>query len=564
MYSLKREIITILLIAAITTVFVSPKFTSQMFHIPKDSVFVGMTTYFEDFYYYLDQFYQGKQGNWFTENRFSIERFPATLIYFNHLLLGRIGGLVGWESFQSYNYFGIIFKFLFMLGSYGIIWLIFPKVYKQRICAYLIYLFSTAFPNISIKSGKFILESSQDIFRTQNRILARFGTSPSGMLTNLLFTIIFIYLMIFLIKEKSGNTENHNKNQFSTGFIIECIIIGILYADIVIADAFIGAILLGTFLLLLIYTHWKSLFSIKLLKFKVLLIVLSVIYITVFSKIFFTVNIDPVYKSANAWDINQYLQQVKSIGLVGMIEGFGLQLWLFLYGFLLLIRKEHKSSLELSALFVTGFGLIGYVIPLIYKIQILGFRFLFSGTYIFASCIALIAIEDLARRINRKNSFMTLMIFYLVFNLVGFFRTWVDYIKIPVEPDFHFTYVPKELYEGMIFLRTAEPLDGNVLASPKTSIDLMIPGLSGRYTYTGHFLTSYEAQMKDNNANDFFFKWTDRPGTHAFLKNNNIHFIVVTKYSETLGAFRTYYPFLKVVFENPTVTIFKYDSETDI
>jgi hypothetical protein len=59
-----------------------------------------MTTYFEDFYYYLDQFYQGAHGNWLTENKFSIDRFPATFTYFPHILLGKTGGLMGFEAFH--------------------------------------------------------------------------------------------------------------------------------------------------------------------------------------------------------------------------------------------------------------------------------------------------------------------------------------------------------------------------------------------------------------------------------------------------------------------------------
>jgi hypothetical protein len=224
---LKKEIIIVLAIGLFSTILASPKFTFQIWRVPKNSVFIGMTTYFEDFYYYLDQFYQGKQGNWLTENRFSIEHFPATFIYFNHLLLGRIGGWFGWESFQSYNYFGIIFKFLFMLSSYAVIWLIFPKSFRRRISAFLIYLYSTSLPNITLKNGKLIFDTAQDVFRTENRVLARFGTSPNGMLTNLLFVIIFIYLTVTYIKQKSVGVESPKHILFSFWFIVELIIFGL-------------------------------------------------------------------------------------------------------------------------------------------------------------------------------------------------------------------------------------------------------------------------------------------------------------------------------------------------
>jgi hypothetical protein len=339
--------------------------------------------------------------------------------------------------------------------------------------------------------------------------------------------------------------------------------IRIACALIVISDAVIAAVLLGTFVLLVIITQRKALFTAVGLKLKVILLIFGIIFAVEFFRVFLTVDVDPVYKQANAWDISQYLQQVKTIGLPRLLAGFGLQLWLFLYGIILVFKKEHISAAETCALLVTGLGLFGYIVPLIFQIHVLGFRFIFSATYIFASCLALYAIDDLSRRIKLKNSFLLIMAVYMGVNLISFFRTWLDYAKIPPEPDYHFTYLPKDLFEGMKFLRTAEPLDGNVLASPKTSIDLMIPGLAGRYTYSGHFLTTYNSQIKDANANNFFYKWTDRPGTHTFLKANNIRFIVVTRYSGAKEAMKTYYPFLKVVFENPTVTIFRYDPQDE-
>jgi hypothetical protein len=564
MFPHKKEIIIVLFIAIFSTILASPKFTSQMLRIPKDHVFVGMTTYFEDFYYYLDQFYQGKQGNLLTENRFSIERFPPSFVYFNHLLLGRIGGWMGWESYQSYNYFGILFKFLFICASYGIIYLVFPKSWRKRICAFIIYLYSTGFPNISVKNGHLVFELTQDIFRTGNRILARFGTSPNGMLTNLLFVIVFIYLFKLFSNEKN-TVDNNNRlsSQFSFGSLVGLLIIGIFFADIVLSDAIIGGVLWGTFFLLLLISNWKRLFSIEKIKFKITLLLFGIIYIFTAAAIYFSVEIDPVYKLANIWDITQYLKQIKEIGIWAMLEGFGLQLWFFLYGFITILRKEKKNTIETIALLVTGFAIFGYLVPLIYQIKILGFRFIFSDTYIFISCFAVYAIDDLAHRINLKRSFAIIMTLYLSINLFNFIHTWFVYTKPLVEPDYHFTYIPDELYSAMKFLRTAEPLSGNVLASPKTSIDLMIPGLTGRYSYTGHFLTTYDADQKDENANNFFYKWTDRPGTHTFLKANNIRFIVVTRYSGAKEEMKTYYPFLQVVFENSTVTVFRYDPEKD-
>jgi hypothetical protein len=272
------------------------------------------------------------------------------------------------------------------------------------------------------------------------------------------------------------------------------------------------------------------------------------------------VNVDPVYIQATQWDNIQYLRQIKSIGIVNFIGGFGLQMPLFFYGYWILIRKHHKTIFEESALILTAIGVLGYILPLIFQVPIPGFRFLFSALYVPIAVIVWYAIEELSSKFHhRRNMMIVLMVIYLAVNFISFFPAWYDVFKPLKEPDYHFAYIPNELYQGLVFLRTAEPRDGNVLASPRTSIDLMIPGIAGRYSYSGHFLTSYNSKVKDELAKKFFFEWTDSSETHEFLKKNNIRFIVVTKYSASLQAFKIYYPFLKTVFENPTVTIFRYD-----
>jgi hypothetical protein len=175
------------------------------------------------------------------------------------------------------------------------------------------------------------------------------------------------------------------------------------------------------------------------------------------------------------------------------------------------------------------------------------------------SVMVMIAIDTIALKFRSVHLFPLLLGAYLCINFLAFFPGWYHTIQPVQEPDYHFTYIPDELYKGLVFLRTAEPRDGNVLASPYTSTDLMIPGIAGRYTYSGHSLTTYDSVKKDDQANRFFNQWADTPSTHEFLTENNIRFIVVTKYSERLSDIKTYYPFLHVIFENPTVTIFRYD-----
>jgi hypothetical protein len=553
------EIILIFAFTVVTTIITSVNYFSQWISRPPDRVFIGMTTYFEDFYYYLDQFYQGKEGRLLTLNRFSTEQFPATIVYMNHIFFGKIGGWLGWEPFQSYNYFGILFKFIFMLSGYALIRVLMQNSIRQRLYAYLIFLYSTGLPNISFKSGSVTFNRIQDIFRAENRLMARFGTSPNGMYINFIFILLFILLYKFFETNHTSAQKNKKTGKSTLINAIQIISIFLLFVNLTLTDFTKSLVLLGIFTVLFLVKYWKNIINLEYLSFKCIMLVLYLVFIIIGLWIYFAIDADPVYKQANIWDISQYLQQVKAIGLGNMLKGFGLQLPLFLWGYLLLLRKKSKTDTEIALLITTGTAVLGYAFPLIYQIPIPGFRFIFPAIYVFTCMIVLTAIRDIAGRIRWKNTFSIIFILYISVNILAILPGVLADTKIPQKPEYNFTFLNKDLYAALIYLRTAEPLDSNVLASPYTSIDLMIPGIAGRYTYTGHFLTTYNSKQKDQNATRFFNEWTDRPGTRTFLKANNIRLILVDKYTAKLNDFKIYYPFLKVVFENPAAVIFRYD-----
>jgi len=86
---------------------------------------------------------------------------------------------------------------------------------------------------------------------------------------------------------------------------------------------------------------------------------------------------------------------------------------------------------------------------------------------------------------------------------------------------------------------------------------LFIPGLTGKKTYTGHFLTTLNSTEKDKLVHQFFYEWNDSKVALDFLKSKNIKYIVHTKYSG-FENLKQYYPFLEEVFKNETITIYTY------
>jgi hypothetical protein len=558
-FTFKRKEFLIVVCIIIFTIFaVSPNFFSQLFYAPKDHVFVGMTVYFEDFYYYLDQFRQGADGNWLVENRFTSEIFPPTLIYFPNLLMGKIGGLFGLEPFQSYNYFALLFKSLFIISSYLMISKLIPQSSKYRIYTFLIFIYSTSFPNVSFQNGRLVFNGAIDIFRAENRVMARFGASPQGMMENFLF-VILILVIIWCLKTIIKK-ENSELNQIKIQNVYPIIYIFIFIASTLCSMIDVSKVMIifvvGAIVGLPFFLKYKG--KLNLINFTSLYMAILIPIILWCLYLLFVINKDPVYAKANEWDINEYFKQFDVLGFWGLVKGFGLIVPISIVGFIANFKKE-KNIYELVALlvYVTCFGL--YIIPYVLQMNFPAFRFIFPATYIFIAYYTFHGLLWLSRRLGSIQILNLLMFAYMSINLFTYITAWLIVIQPLKEPSFHFAYIPNKLYEGFRYLSKLEPQNGVVLASPYTSTDLMIPGLVGKHTYSGHFLTTYNSAEKDEKAKGFFYSWTDTPTTHDFLKKNNIRFVVVTAYSMNLKDIKTYYPFLKPVFENEMVTIFRYD-----
>lgn len=193
------------------------------------------------------------------------------------------------------------------------------------------------------------------------------------------------------------------------------------------------------------------------------------------------------------------------------------------------------------------------------KIPIPGFRFLTVTTYLFISAIAVHGILFIETILNKKIFFIVIFIYLSISAFTIYPRFLKETAKVE-EPTFHFTYIPRELYDGLIAIRNLSPKNAIVLANPLTDTDLYIPGLTGKKVFTGHSLTTLNAKEKDKMAAKFYYEWTDSAIAVEFLKKNNIKYILHTKYSNNFESndLQNVYPFLKEIYRNNIMAIFTY------
>lgn len=547
----KKEILLVIILALFVTFLSSARYFSELFQIPKNHVFIGMSHYYEDFYYYLDQFYQGAHGGWMTYNNFTTEALKPTALYFNNVLLGKIGGYFGFESFVSYNLSLIILKYVYFIVSYLLLIKIFPKNKKLRLASFVLFLFATSFPVIQLTKDRLINLGPVIIFRAKNTFFSRFENIPGNYVQRILF------ITLLLVTAKYSELVKNQKIQFINS-ILFIIILTILTMWLTLSDPINGLIFVLIFFLFLFNFNIRNNFSKYFHYFLPLAISISLGFLIISAVMWTFINSDPVYLQANIWDYNEYVKQFSLLNLFRHIQAFGMLGMLFIVGTISLLKRK-RSIVENILLSASYISIFGFLLPYLFKIPIPGFRFFTATTYLFLSVIAVYGILFIETILNKK-IFSIIIILYLSISLLTIYPIFLKEIAKVEEPSFHFTYMPKELYDGLITLRNLLPKDAIILANPSSTTDLYIPGLTGKKVFTGHSITTLNAKEKDKIATKFYYEWTDSGTALEFLKRNNIKYILHTKYANNFESneLKTYYPFLKEIFRNNITAIFTY------
>ena len=113
-------------------------------------------------------------------------------------------------------------------------------------------------------------------------------------------------------------------------------------------------------------------------------------------------------------------------------------------------------------------------------------------------------------------------------------------------------YIPLSFKESFDFLESSKR-DGVLALSPLSSY---IPAQTGKHVYFGIKDQTPDYDNKVNNAMEFYSGMLQEFEARTFLKENDIHFIVVSSQKEHVGV--ASYKFLTTVYKNDDIEIFSF------
>lgn len=553
----KKELVFVLLLTAFVTFFTSAVYLNELIRLPPNHIFVGVTHYWEDFFYYLDQFYQGAHGGWLTVNNFTSELYPAVPFYFGHIILGKIGGILQMQSYETYNISSIVLKFIFIFLSYYLITILQPHSLKNRICIFLIFLFFTSFPNL-IQEENRIVTGTFELFRGENTVFSRFNLTPNAYISNILtISIWLIFNRLFAM------VFNRNNNSLAKPDKLKILIIALIAAGLLAVTDFAKGLIVipGVMYILLAFFAQKKRPGFTPEFITIIITVLTYIIIGFWLK--FLVGVNPAYDSSIRWDLaqNDYVLTHLLSNPSYLFMAFGVSGILAIIGIFRFLLKE-KTILEKLLLVSLITALTGYIIPYWKIVPIPGFRLLFPAVYVFYAVIVFNGILIISDLINRcfprltRISMLLIISVYLAINSLTFVPTFFQQFRTVTNSSYVFSYLPMDLYEGIRVLEQLQPKNAVVMANPATEVDHLIPGLTGKTSFTGHILMTINEPHKRSLITRFIGYQLSQDEALNLIKDNRIKYIFYTGYDGNAPGLAANYPFLKIVFQNSFVTIF--------
>jgi len=534
----------LLVTAVIVSIFMallnSIIFITGLINRPAGSVFLGTIHYYEDYFFYLNHFFQGAHGAILTANRFTPENTPMTLIYWSNILMGKIGGIFRLDPITSYN----LGLFLLITASgiavYLFMSIIFSKSGLLAFYGFIYTMFATSLINrVKAQEGGMIWWPFQ-IWKTPHFSFDRLGGAPHQTVITLLSYIFFCFYFY------KSNTDKKTVLS-AVGSVLAIMLLTSINP------------LQGLFFTGAVWFSFGVLIFLKRLKPSKISFLkpLSVSFSTgiVFILVYQTLNLPPHYQT-KIWEASQQSYTtlpflIKSIGPVLILAFIGLA-----------SRFKKLKEAEIFGTVLITFCYFLFLSPIPKKIGFGNVRILFPAFYVFFGMMASYGTYFLARKFSDKfgisvhKSASLIVGLFLLISLPT--TVWEISQKLNNDKiDNPMVYLPVNIYNGFSFLSEIKTYDEIATANPLSRMDLLIPALSGHTVYSGHFLTTLDNSTKTALAIAFFSLKMDSESGLDWLKQNRIRYVIHTAYDGNREVFKANYPFLIEIYHNSDVAVYK-------
>lgn len=522
-------------VSAVMAIANSVSFFISVFSTPPQTVYLGTIHYWEDYFFYLNHFFQGAHGAWLTVNRYTPEATRPTIIYWSNVLAGKFFGILGLQPVVSYNVTVLILSFAVLFTAYLLIRKMLKKTPQLILPAFLMAALATSMQNrVRSSEGPMIFWPFQ-IWKTPHFAFDRLGGAPHQILITLITYLVFLA---------------YYRRKTSPWTVAATAILAVMLALIqpvqalAVAGAITGAEVTG-------WLMEKRTSGLPFTKAFVLIAASGAASVYMYGLL----NLPP-HIQTKIWEATQHSYTTwpflfLSIGPVAVLG---------IIGFAARLRRLESPEIAGAILIIVGYLMFMTKIP--QAIGISNTRLLFPAFYAFWGVFGAYGAGSVAgvlkRRLNVPEGTGIAIVtgLFVIVSLPTL--VWEIGMKLPKPRDLHdpLIYLPDDVYAGFSALEKTGSFDDTVVASPTRHMDSLVPALSGHTSYSGHMLATIDNAGKQGVAGRFFRRELDPPTAKTWLDKERIRYAFFTVYDGDQATLEKQYPFLVKVFGNSATAIY--------
>jgi len=503
-------------------------------------MFVGQSQYYTgmrfagggDKMVYFSQMEESRQGAWLVHNLYTTEL--QTKLSFSPLwvLLGKFGAITGLSNLAVFELFRLLFGLIFLLLIYLFISRFIKQVKWRKI----------TFLMVSLASGLgiFTISNNWDEEHLFKHIGADLGISESNTFLTLMHSPLFILSQIIILIIFWWLIERLAKAGWR-----EVILLGLLVL-------FLGII--HPYDLLIIYPVGGVWFLLKCFKNKKF-------FVKIFCKLLIIGAIGALAAVYFYWfkldnpAFGVWLAQNVTLSLPwnNYLVGYGL---LFIF-YLLIIYRAVKSKNK-YIFFLAVWSIVVWVLLFIpFQFQ----RRMVNGLHLPTAMLASLGLAMLTATLKKIKFFKFTFLNYFFIEIMcilmltsALFMVVFDVALIKIG---YPVVISQDNYQAMVWFKENIVKDQVVLSSSNSGN--LVPAYSGRFVYIGHgHQTNYWLDKKIYIHNFFFKTNNGDKQKQAWLKVNNINFLLFAPFEDGLGDFNPFTKdYLQLVWQQGLVSIFQ-------
>ncbi len=482
-------------------------------------------------------------GQWHLVNKYTLEPVPIGINWLFNLLLGKLSSLFSLPVWTAYDASIFILTIVYVLLIYKVLKAVFPNQIEKRFGALLIALTSTNLVIIE-KTSCCVTFMPITYFYAYTAAWNRFGGVAHQIAQNIL-SLLAIYLFSQILTLALNDKASTKTLFFYT--LVTAVVLSALFTSstfYVATDLFIFFVIACYYGLIF---HRKSFVAAITISFILLAVPLGGL---AWSQLQLLSH--PFWQFVREWEKTRQTITIPTFLLSG-----GVITLLIPFGITSFLKKE--APLKTLGFVYAFLPIMLYFSPLSKLLQIPSFRLLQPPAYVFFGAIAIEGITVMTRFLGSRLSlerkakpFYAILTLFLALQIPGLvieLRSRINEYYL----NSHLNYFDREVFDGLMVLK-GQTHDKNVLAVH--TLESFVPVISGHSVYEGHATLTLDYKNKIDKTIAFYTRKMTPDKGRELLRSNNLGFVLWERRFGDPQALATYYPFLKVLSENPKLVIY--------